>query len=222
VKIMTDYDDERRRTALTTRANHDLSPGSDFAWVDPSWSSRRRGRAIGKTLQEYTGGLEIAKRFLDVGTGYQQSMRAFELAREQRSLTPLMIEQQRQALGHELQRGQQAANLSAQEYEIDMLLRQEQKIQILKRIGRLRAEGNAPRSAGPMDDTPPDLRGHLATEHTVARNRDWIRGKIDEIRGRAAAQGRPLNIEEIEQIDRYQDAEVSSEASIRRRGASDL
>jgi hypothetical protein len=34
--------------------------------------------------------------------------------------------------------------------------------------------------------------------------------------------GRPLTVEELEQIDRYQDAEVSSEASIRRRGASDL
>ena len=55
----------------------------------------------------------------------------------------------------------------------------------------------------------------------VARNRDWIRRKIDEIRKRAADERRPLTSEEIETVDRYQDAEVSSEASIRRRGASD-
>ena len=219
---MTDYNDDRRRTALAKKGATDLSPASDFGWVDPSWGARRRARGVGRTLDEYAGGMKIATRFVDAATDYQKSLREFELAREQRSLTPLMIEQQQQALGRELQRGQQAAYLAAEEYEIDMLLRQEQKIQILQRIRRLRSEGNAPRSSGPMDDTPPDLRGHLATEHTVARNRGWIRRKIDEIRKRAADERRPLTSEEIETVDRYQDAEVSSEASIRRRGASDL
>ena len=219
---MTDYNDDRRRTALAKKGATDLSPASDFGWVDPSWGARRRARGVGRTLDEYAGGMKIATRFVDAATDYQKSLREFELAREQRSLTPLMIEQQQQALGRELQRGQQAAYLAAEEYEIDMLLRQEQKIQILQRIRRLRAEGHAPQSAGPMDDTPPDLRGHLATEHMVARNRGWIRRKIDEIRKRAADERRPLTSEEIETVDRYQDAEVSSEASIRRRGASDL
>lgn len=216
---MADYNDEHRRTALEKRAGTDLSPASDFGWVDPSRGARRRARGIGRTLQEYVGGLEVAKRFTDAAAEYQRSVGEFELARERRSLVPLYVEKERTALGLELQRGQQAASLAAGDYEIDALLREEQKIQILRRIRRLREGGL---STGPMDDTPPDLREQLATEHAVARNREWIRRKIEEIRKRAADAGRPLSAEEIEQIDRYQDAEVASEASLRRRGASDL
>jgi len=216
---MTDYDDDQRRTALAKKPGAEIAAATDFSWVDPSWSARRRARGLGKTLEEYAGGLQVAKRFLDAATECQKSLQALEHAREERSLTPLRIEVERQALIRDLQRGQQRGNVTAEEYEVDMLLRHEQKIQVLQRIRRLR-EG-AP-STGPMDDTPPDLRAPLATEHLVARNRDWTRGKIEEIRRRAADAGRPLTIEEIEQIDRYQDAEVSSEASIRRRGASDL
>jgi hypothetical protein len=216
---MTDYSDDRRRSVLAKRPGTELSPASDFGWVDPSWGARRRARGIGRTLAEYVGGMEVAKRFVDAATDYQKSAQELELAREERTLTPMKIERERQVLNRDLQRAQHAVDLAAEEYEIDMLLRQEQKIQVLQRIRRLR-EGSL--STGPMDDTPPDLRAPLATEHMIARNHDWIHRKIEEIRKRAADKGRPLTVEEIEQIDRYQDAEVSSEASIRRRGASDL
>jgi hypothetical protein len=219
VKIVTDYNDDRRRSALAKKGGTEISPVSDFGWVDPSWGARRRARGIGRTLEEYVGGLEVAKRFVDAATEYQRSVGEFELARDRRSLVPAFIEKERQELGLELQKGQQAASLAAGDYEIDALLREEQKIQILQRIRRLREGGL---SSGPMDDTPPDLRASLATEHAVARNREWIRGKIEEIRRRAADEKRPLSAEEIEKIDRYQDAEVSTEASLRRRGASDL
>jgi len=216
---MTDYDDERRRSALAKKSGAELSTDIDFGWVDPSWGARRRARGVGRALEEYVSGLEAGKRFVDAAAEVQRGLRDFELARKQRSLTPLAIEQQRQAMERELQRGQQAAHLAAEEFEIDLLYRQEQKIQILQRIRRLREGGSSP---GPMDDTPADLRAPLAAEQMVARNREWIRRKIEEIRKRAVDENRPLTVEEIEQIDRYQDAEVSSEASIRRRGASDL
>jgi hypothetical protein len=216
---MTDCDDQRRRNALSKKSGAELSTDVDFGWVDPSWSARRHARGVGRALEEYVGGLEVGKRFVDAATQVQRSLRDFELAREQRSLTPLAIDQQRQALERELQRGQHAAHLATEEYEIDLLYRQEQKIQILQRIRRLREGGTSPSA---MDDTPADLRAPLAAEQMVARNREWIRRKIAEIRKRAADENRPLTVDEIEQIDRYQDAEVSSEASIRRRGASDL
>lgn len=217
---MTDYDETNRRgTALTKRPGAEIAAATDFSWVDPSWSARRRARNVGKTLEEFAGGLQVAKRFLDAATECQKSLQALEHARAERSLTPLRIEVERQSLIRDLQRGQQRGNVTAEEYEVDMLLRHEQKIQIHQRIKRLR-QGRA--TAGPVDDTPPDLREPLATEQLVSRNREWIRRKIEEIRRQAANEGRPLTIEEIEQIDHYQDAEVASEASIRRRGASDL
>jgi hypothetical protein len=73
-----------------------------------------------------------------------------------------------------------------------------------------------------MDDVPDDLRGPLATERTVALNRGWVERKVAEIRQRAQAEGRPLSRQELEQIDQYEDALEEGEASIRRRGASDL
>ena len=163
--------------------------------------------------------MEVAKRFIDAGTEYQKSMREFELAREQRTLTPLQVEVERQALFRQLNRGQQSADIAAAEYEIEMLMRQETKMHFLQRIRRLREAGIP---TGPTDDTPTDLREPLATENLLARNREWTSGKIAEIRRRAANERRQLTVEEMERIDRYQDAEVASEASIRRRGASDL
>ena len=92
---MADQNDDRRRSALTQRQGTELSTDVDFGWVDPSWGARRRARGIGRTLDEYAGGMKIATRFVDAATDYQKSLREFELAREQRSLTPLMVEQQR-------------------------------------------------------------------------------------------------------------------------------
>jgi hypothetical protein len=72
------------------------------------------------------------------------------------------------------------------------------------------------------EDVPEDLRGPLATERTMAQSREWVMAKIAQIKKRAQAEGRPLSPQELEQIDQYQDALEEGEASIRRRGASDL
>jgi hypothetical protein len=74
----------------------------------------------------------------------------------------------------------------------------------------------------PAEDVPPDLRAPLRVVRTVAENREWVDREIAKIKERAAAEGRPLSREDLEKIDQLEDAYTEGEASIRRRGASDL
>ena len=57
---------------------------------------------------------------------------------------------------------------------------------------------------------------------TVAKNREWVDREIAKIKAPYEAAGRPLPQEAIEKIAQLEDAYADSEASTRRRGASDL
>ena len=222
---------ETRSTGLV--ANH------DFSGIDSSWLGRRRGRALGRALEEYAGGLQIAKRYADAAAGFERSHQELQLARARRGLLPLMVEQEQLRLNTEIEKSRGAVQaaidlngdlrarrlerreLEAEVHELEMLRKRRLIIEehlAIKRLQGQLPENDAP--AGGHDGDP--LGDYLKTEAEVRRARSAAAREADTIRNAAAAEGRNITPEEADRIDQYEGAAAAAEEQIRRGGAADF
>src|SRR6266567_940552 len=114
---MTDYKDgdpryevilgpeERRSRPPAETRRGGVSAYYDFSGIDTSWRARRRGRALGRALDERAGGLKVAKRWADAATAFERSHQELELARARRQLLPQMLEEEHLRLQAEIAKG---------------------------------------------------------------------------------------------------------------------
>jgi len=222
---------ETRSTGLV--ANH------DFSGIDSSWLGRRRGRARGRALEEYAGGLQIAKRYADAAAGFERSHQELQLARARRRLLPLMVEEEQLRLNTEIEKGRGAVQaaidlngdlrarrlerreLEAEVHQLEML--RKRRLVLEEQLAIKRLKGQLPEDVEPTGGHDGDPLGdYLKTEAEVRRARSAAARVADTIRNAAAAEGRALTPQEQELLDMYEGAAAAAEEQIRRGGAADF
>ena len=114
-------------------------------------------------------------------------------------------------------REQEIAN---EEHRLEMLKRD---LIALDLIADLRSKLDTLRTQNTGADTTPEpFRRHYEASREVLRNRSEAQRRIDEIYLRAALERRPLNDDEIADVDAIADADGAAQDEVRRSAASDL
>ena len=74
----------------------------DFNWVNTGILDRYRGRGLTKTVEQLTGGLEVATKFQHAAINYQHARQELLYVRELAKLLPSRLEKARSRLDLEI------------------------------------------------------------------------------------------------------------------------
>ena len=248
---MTEYKDgdpryellgpEERRAGLPTKTRSGtVAPKYDFAEIDTSWRARRRGRALGRALEEQAGGFKIGKQYVESRAEFESARQQLELVQARRQFLPMILEEEQLRLQTEIAKGRgelQAAadlyadhrarraerrELDAEAHALELARRRrlilEEQLAIERLKGKLGKDDEPAR--GGQDSDP--LGDYIKTETEVRRARSTAARVADAIRNAATAEGRDLTSQEVELLDMYESAAAAAEEHIRKGGAADF
>ena len=156
---LTQEDRMARNDDLVPRQGEVMPPEGapehgDFNWVNTGILDRYRGRRLTKTVEQLTGGLEVATKFQHAAINYEHARQELLYVRELAKLLPSRLEKARSRLDLEiaeiesdlytLARSYQLANA---DHELQLLRKKEEQIQVKIKIQRAKLEKEQARAA---------------------------------------------------------------------------